>query len=238
MNELLLILVAFGTSMVTAVVGMGGGLILIAFMPGLLPAAAIIPVHAIVQLCSNSSRALFGWRFIRWEFSVAFVLGSVAGGLLASQLMSRIDLAYSPLIIAAYILFNVWGPKIEFKNSPRGEFLTIGFVQTGLGMMVGATGPLGQSTLLRKGLARDALVVTTAVLMTITHIVKITLFGLLGFSFFSYWKIIAGMSLGVILGAYIGTHLRYKVAETYFRPIVKWVLTLLALRIIYITIGR
>ena len=52
--------------MVTAVTGIGGGMMLIAIMPGFLPATAIVPVHAVVQLFANSSRALFGWRFLRW----------------------------------------------------------------------------------------------------------------------------------------------------------------------------
>ncbi len=73
MNDLLLILAAFGTSVITAIAGVGGGMILIAFMPGLLPASAIIPVHAIVQLFSNGSRALFGWQNIDWGFTTAFI---------------------------------------------------------------------------------------------------------------------------------------------------------------------
>ncbi len=152
MNLILLTLVATGTSIITAMVGMGGGMILIAFMPGLLPASAIIPVHALVQLFSNSSRALFGWRFIHWNFLLAFIAGSILGGLLATQLTTQINLDYTPLFIASYILYNVWGPSLDFRKRLRGEFLTIGFLQTGLGMIVGAIAPLGQSILARRGL--------------------------------------------------------------------------------------
>ena len=58
-NDILLILIAFGTSTLTAITGIGGGMMLIAIMPGFLPAAAIVPVHGMVQLFSNSSRAFF-----------------------------------------------------------------------------------------------------------------------------------------------------------------------------------
>ena len=72
---------------------------------------------------------------------------------------------------------------------------------------------------------------------TFTHLIKITLFALLGFSFFSYWEIIVGMSAGVILGAFIGTHIRYNIPQKIFSQGLKWLLTLLALRMIYITLG-
>ena len=62
--ELMLLPIAFLTSCVAAVIGMGGGILLITLMPGLVPTAAILPVHAATQLASNVSRAGFGWRDI------------------------------------------------------------------------------------------------------------------------------------------------------------------------------
>ena len=236
MNEILLPLIALATSTLTAITGIGGGMILIASMPGLLPAPAIVPVHAMVQLFSNSSRACFGWRFLRWDFVLAFIAGAIIGGLISAAITREINLEYTPLLIAAYILYNVWGPKLKLKP-PRGEFVIIGMLQTGLSMIVGATGPLGQASLLRHQLKRDTLVVTAALMMSFTHLIKIILFALLGFAFLAYWKIIVGMSVGVIAGAFLGTQIRYRIPEKQFRQALKWLLTLLALRMIYITLG-
>lgn len=235
MNDLLLVLAALTTSILTAITGVGGGMILIAIMPGLLPAPAIIPVHGVVQLFSNSSRAFFGWQHIHRGFTIAFICGAIIGGSLAAGLTAEINLEFTPLLIAAYILYSVWGPKLQFKTAPRGEFFTIGFCQTALSMIVGATGPLGQASLLSKGLKRDALVVTAAFMMTFTHLIKIVLFGIIGFAFMAYWQLIAGMTIGVIAGTYVGTHIRYRVPEEIYRHILKWLLTLLALRIIVVT---
>ncbi len=236
-EEILLVLIALATSTLTAITGIGGGMILIAFMPGLLPAPAIIPVHAVVQLFSNSSRAFFGLHSLRWDFILAFIVGSFFGGLIAAGITREINLEYGPLIIAAYILYSVWGPKLKLKIPVRGEFIVIGALQTGLSMIVGATGPLGQAALTRRQLQRDALVVTAALMMTFTHLIKIILFAVLGFSFMTYWKIILGMSAAVIAGAWLGTHIRYRIAEAPFRKMLRWLLTLLALRMIYITIA-
>ena len=45
-----LVPIAFLTSAFTAMAGIGGGLVLVALMPGFLPAQAIVPVHGVVQL--------------------------------------------------------------------------------------------------------------------------------------------------------------------------------------------
>jgi uncharacterized membrane protein YfcA len=236
-NDVLLILIAGATSAVTAVTGIGGGMMLIAIMPGFLPAAAIVPVHAVVQLFANSSRAMFGWRFLRWEFVLAFIAGSILGGSIAAGIAREINLAYTPLFIAAYILFVTWGPAPKFNKPPPGEFVIIGAIQTGLSMLVGATGPMSQAALMARGLQRDALVVSGALMTTFTHLTKVLLFALLGFSFIEFWQVILGMSIAVIVGALIGTRIRYQVPEALFRRILKWALTLLALRMIYLTLA-
>jgi uncharacterized membrane protein YfcA len=118
-SDILLVAIAAGTSTLTAITGIGGGMMLIAIMPGFLPAAAIVPVHAAVQLFSNSSRAFFGWRFIRWEFVLGFVGGAIAGGAIAAGITREIDLQYSPLFIAAYILYSVWGPGLKLNIPHR-----------------------------------------------------------------------------------------------------------------------
>lgn len=237
MNDILLVLIAFSASIVAAIAGIGGGMILIAFLPGFLPAQAIVPVHAMVQLFSNSSRALLGWHSLCWEYVLAFIVGSILGGLVAAGITREINLEYTPLIIAVYILYTVWGPKIKFNIPTKGEFVAIGLVQTGLSMIVGATGPMGHASLLRRGLQRDALVVTSGLMMSFTHLIKVILFTMIGFSFVAYWKIIVGMSAGVILGSLFGTQVRYKIPEALFRKSLRWVLTLLALRMIYITLS-
>jgi uncharacterized membrane protein YfcA len=236
-SNILLILIAGATSALTAVTGIGGGMMLIAIMPGFMPAAAIVPVHAVVQLFANSSRALFGWRYLRWEFALAFIAGSIAGGGIAASIAREINLEYTPLFIAAYILFIVWGPPLKFNKPPPGEFVIIGAIQTGLSMLVGATGPLSQAALMARDLKRDALVVSGALMTSFTHLIKVLLFGLMGFSFSSYWQLILGMSMAVIVGALIGTRIRNRVPEALFRRILKWALTLLALRMIYLTLA-
>lgn len=235
MNEILLVAFAFATSTLTAITGIGGGMLLIAIMPGLLPAAAVVPVHGTVQIFANAGRAFFGWRHLQWHFVLAFIAGGVFGGLLATAIRNEINLEYTPLLIAAYILYTVWGPNLNLKIPLRGEFVTIGLVQTALSMIVGATGPMSTAALLRQGLKRDALVVSGALMTMFSHLIKFFLFAILGFAFVEYWQIILGMSIAVVTGAWLGTRLRSRIPELRFKLMLKWLLTALALRLIYLT---
>lgn len=95
------------------------------------------------QLVANGSRTLFAWREIEWQFTLSFLVGSIVGGVLAAKPSTFINLYYLPLLMEAFILLNVCGGGIKFNANPKGEFLTIGFIQTVLGILVGATSPMG-----------------------------------------------------------------------------------------------
>ena len=58
----LLVLVAVATSALSAVVGMAGGITLLAIMLLYMEPLVAIPLHAVVQLVSNGSRSLIHRR--------------------------------------------------------------------------------------------------------------------------------------------------------------------------------
>ena len=232
MTELVLVPVAFLTSCLAAVMGMGGGVLLIAVMPGLLPAAAILPVHAVTQLASNFSRAVFGWREIDGSLIPAFVVGAAAGAWLGGEIYASLDLRWLPAVIGAVILVFTWAPLPQLRGGGNVALALLGFYQTGLGMLAGATGPLGAAVLLRHNTARDWLVVNTAVYMSLNHALRLAAFALLGFSFAPWWPLVCAMVAAVIAGSWAGTRLRRLVPQVDFERWFRLLVTLLALRMI------
>lgn len=232
MTELLLIPVAFFTSCLTGVIGMGGGVLLIALMPGLIPTAAIIPLHAVVQLASNVSRGAFGWRHIDWTLVPAILVGSIAGAILGGGIYVNLELRWLPAIIGLLIIVLTWVPLPTPKGSGQFSLLLLGFYQTGLGMLAGATGPLGAAVLARHNIQRDWLVVNTAVYMSINHVIKALAFALIGFSFGPWWWLILGMVAASVMGSWVGTRLRPLVPQLDFQRWFKLLVTLLAARMI------
>ncbi len=232
MSELVLIPIVFLTSCLTAVMGMGGGVLLIAVMPGLVPAAVIVPLHAATQLASNLSRAGFGWRDIDLGIIPAFLVGAVAGAWLGAEVYQRLDMHWLPAVIGLFILLFTWAPLPALRGGGQWSLLLLGFYQTGLGMVAGATGPVGAAVLLRRNTARDWLVVNTAVYMTLNHAIRVAAFVALGFSFAAWWPLLSGMIVASVLGSWVGTRLRYLVPQMNFQRLFRWMVTLLALRMI------
>jgi uncharacterized protein len=228
----LLIPVAFITSCIAGAIGMGGGVLLIALMPGLVPAAAIIPIHAVVQLASNTSRAAFGWRHIDWTLLPAITVGSIAGAMAGGGIYANLELRWLPAIIGVLILLLTWLPLPKPRGEGQWSLLLLGFYQSGLGMLAGATGPLGAAVLARKSVQRDWLVVNTATYMSISHLIKGLAFAFIGFSFGPWWWLIAAMVVASVLGSWMGTWLRRYIPQVNFQRGFRVLVSLLALRMI------
>ena len=225
------------TSMIAAVGGIGGGVVLIAIMPGFLPAAAIIPIHGSVQIASNLSRALLGLQHTDWRIVGQYAGGAALGALLGSRFLADFEWEIMPLFLGVFIFLITWMPGVSSAPDLPGKFALLGAVQTALSLFVGVNGPLNMPLLLRENLPRDRTVITHSVQMTSSHALKILTFGLLGFAFAPYWKLVAGMIASASVGSYLGTKIRGRVPERAFRTALKWLVTLLAVRMILQVVG-
>jgi uncharacterized membrane protein YfcA len=230
--EYALVPIAFLTSVLAGVMGMGGGVLLIAAMPGLVPAAAIFPLHACAQLASNVSRAAFGWRHLEMQFVPALLAGALLGAWLGGEVYASLDLFWLPAIVGVLILVLTWVPVPQVRRAGAPGLLLLGFYQTGLGMVAGATGPLGAAVLLQHSSQRDWLVVNTALYMSISHAVRVGAFVLLGFSFSPWWPLLLALLLAVIAGSWTGTRLRAHIPAVNFHRWFRLLVTVLALRMI------
>ena len=142
MTELTLGVISFLTSTVAGVVGLGGGMLLITILPSFLPLNALVPVHGLTQMSSNFSRAVFGYKDVQFEVIPKFLLGSFVGIGIFATILEFISLTYVPVFIGLYILLSLWSQKFNDKIKRYENYFLAGFFQTGLSMVVGATGPL------------------------------------------------------------------------------------------------
>lgn len=220
----------------TAVIGLGGGVLLMLVMPGLMPLAAIIPVHASVQLMSNAARVGFAFRYADLRLLLPLTLGSLVGAAIGSPAVGLVSFTVLPAVAGLVILLVVWLPVERFLPNGPSALFALGVYQTGLGMVAGATGPLGAAVLNRMNTEREWLVVNTGVYMTINHGVRTVAFALLGFAFHVWWLTITAMSIGVVAGAWLGTRCRQYVPQKNFEAVFKWIVTMLALRMVILTV--
>ena len=232
-TAVLLIITSTLTSMLTAAMGIGGGVLLLAVMATVVPAAALIPVHGLVQLGSNGNRAILTREHIDWSLVRLFTLGAVAGALVAFFVVVQLPVEMIQLCVAGFILFLVWGPKLNKQEAPPVGLVLAGAGTTLVSMFVGATGPLVAAFVHRLGYEKYRTVATFAACMTIQHLLKMFVFGVIGFVFTEWLLLMLLMIAGGFLGTWIGLHLLKKIPAERFQMIFKLLVTALAFRLIW-----
>ena len=69
-----LVIAAFATSLLSAVLGMAGGIVLLTVMLFFFEPIAAIPLHAVVQLVSNGSRSVMQWPHVQGSVVLPFAV--------------------------------------------------------------------------------------------------------------------------------------------------------------------
>jgi uncharacterized membrane protein YfcA len=230
---LLLTFTATGTSFITASMGIGGGVLLLAILATTLPPAALIPVHGLVQLGSNANRAVMTRKHIDWCMVKSFTAGAVVGAFAASFVVIQLPLHLIQLCVALFILFLVWGPKPKrHQVSEKGQ-VVYGAATTFLSMFVGATGPLVAGVVHRHNYDKHSITATFATCMSFQHLLKMVAFSLVGFAFWQWLPLIVLMILGGMLGTWLGLKMLNKIPAGQFKVIFKTIITLLAIRLLW-----
>ncbi len=232
--NLLLILLSVLTSAFTAAVGVGGGVLMIMALAQVMPAAALIPVHGMVQLGSNVGRTALTWRHVDRITLVAFLPGVVLGALAAAWLLVRLPSGVLELCIAAFVLFTCWGPGLPKRALGRGGVLVAGAVTTLLSSLVGASGPMVAAFIKQSQVGRLAKVATFSACMLLQHLSKAFVFGVAGFVFHDWLALILVMVAAGFLGTWLGLRVLHRLSDHRFDSLFKWALTLLALRLVWL----
>ncbi|MBR9866001.1 MAG: sulfite exporter TauE/SafE family protein [Oceanospirillales bacterium] len=232
-TALLLIITSTLTSMLTAAMGIGGGVLLLAVMATIVPPAALIPVHGLVQLGSNGNRALLTREYIDWSLLRLFFGGALIGAVIAYFVVVQLPVEMIQLSVAGFILFLVWGPGFGKQEMRPAGLALAGAGTTLITMFVGATGPLVAAFVHRLGHEKYRTVATFAACMTVQHLLKMLVFGLIGFAFTDWLPLIIVMIAGGFAGTWIGLHLLKKVPAERFQVIFRLLVTTLALRLVW-----
>lgn len=189
MPFVVLAVVALLTSLISAILGMGGGILLLAAMFCFMPHADAIPTHAAVQIASNGTRVLAFLKNVDRSAFGRFVLGVVPGsgvGMLLLWLLGEPDRSepYLKTLIGACILVLTFLPnkRPAGNGSPRPtgtkwwDFPALGLVAGTAALTVGAVGPLIAPMFARRDFIKERLIATKAVCQLVTHILKIPAF--------------------------------------------------------------
>jgi uncharacterized membrane protein YfcA len=229
---------AFATSILSAVVGMAGGVTLLAVLLLFLEPLVAIPLHGAIQMVSNGSRTVIQRRHLDLRILLHYSALLIPMGWVGLHLANALPAAAMRVMIGIFVLIATWFPGWLMlgthpeETNPRRRFLVLGGVAGVLNMTIGAIGPLIAPFFLNLGLDRRALVGTKAACQTLGHLVKVALFGVAGFAFASHLALLVSAGACVVAGTWLGSQILERVSERFFRRLYMIVLTAIALRLL------
>ena len=222
----------FFSSIISGMTGLGGGIMLLAFMTPIFPPTVLIPLHGIIQLMSNTSRVILSYKKVDYRIFILFAIGAGIGSALGAPLTGNIPKSLSTIILAGAILLFTWFPKILRSVKVKGKFLFVGAIASFLSLFIGATGPLTAPFFLNSDLDKDSFVPTKAACQIPIHLFKVIVYLFSGF-ILSEWIIEIFISIPMVFaGNYVGKMLRGKVGDKLYRSVIKIVITLLVVRML------
>jgi len=245
MEILILIIAAFITASISAVLGMGGGIILLGIMALIIPEGyVVIALHGIIQLISNLTRSYVFRHHIRKKIICQYLPGTILGLSLSSLIIiilihffqvesaKEIKIDFLKSLIGIFILWFLFGRRPQIKDK-HTHFFIVGMLSGLTTVFIGATGPLIAPFFLKGKLSKKNIIANKAVCQAISHLGKIPLFiFFFQFNYFSELKLLIPLSVAVFFGTNFGKQILGFIPEKTFKILFKGALTIIAIKLI------
>ena len=242
---IILILSALITSSISAVLGMGGGIILLGIMAIIIPNGyMVVALHGMVQLFSNTTRTFIFREHIKRniikDFSLGALIGASISGIIVFLLVQFYDVGSARDIKVDFLkpiigFFIIWylflkGPKKEKQNV---SFIKVGGISGLSSIFVGATGPLIAPFFLSNNLNKENIIANKATSQMITHLTKIPLFiYFFQVNYIGEYKVLVPLIIAVYIGTNLGKKILSFIPEKIFKMLFKSALTIIAVKLI------
>ncbi|MBI44699.1 MAG: hypothetical protein CMG66_00865 [Candidatus Marinimicrobia bacterium] len=245
MEFITLIIAAFITSSISAVLGMGGGIILLGIMAIIIPEGyMVIALHGMIQLFSNTTRTYVFRKHLKKnlikEFSIGVFWGVTLSIIIIITLIQLFEVSSANQIKVEFLkpligLFIIWylflkGPK---KKKEASSFIPVGAISGLSSIFVGATGPLIAPFFLSRELLKENIIANKAACQMITHLTKIPLFiYFFNVNYLKEYSILLPLILAVFIGTNFGKKVLSFIPEKLFKKLFKIALFIIAVRLI------
>ena len=245
MESIFLIIAAFITSSISAVLGMGGGIILLGIMSLIIPEGYMaVALHGIVQLISNLTRSFVFRRHIRKDIISQYLPGAMFGLSLSSLIIitlisffqvesaKEIKIDFLKPLIGIFILWFLFGRRPKPKDD-HPNFFRVGLVSGLTTVFIGATGPLIAPFFLKGKLIKETIIANKAICQAISHAGKIPLFIIFfQFNYFAEIEVLLPLVIAVFIGTNFGKQILGFISEKVFQLLFRGALTIIAVKLI------
>ena len=232
MTTLLILATVLATAVLSGVIGMAGGVLLMAVLVTLLPVASAMILHGAVQAASNGARFLFLREHVIWAIMPYYAVGALVAVALFVSLALVPDPALVLILVGSFPWLARVVPTLRGLDVRRPvTAVACGATVTAAQLLAGASGPLLDAFYLRTEVDRRSIVATKALTQAAGHVVKIAYYAWVSNAVLDefsvagvpIWIIGAGIVLAIV-GARIGTRLLEKFDDGQFRRGTGWVI--------------
>jgi len=244
-ETIILIIAAFITSIISAIIGMGGGVTLLGIMAIVIPEGyMVVALHGIIQLVSNITRTTIYREHVYQPILKKFFIGIVPGLLCAVLIIiglinyfnlnsaSELKIDFLKPLIGIYIIWFLYLKKKRRIQSDK-IFLLIGSLSGLVTVFIGAAGPLIAPFFIDRDLTKENIVATKAACQIIGHLGKMPIFiYFFGVNYLHHWSVLLPLVLAVYFGTKIGKKSLGLLSEQFFKKLFRLVLTIIAIRLI------
>jgi uncharacterized membrane protein YfcA len=200
-----------GTSFLSGMFGMAGGMILIGILLVIMPLPDAMLLHGVTQMASNGWRGLLWVRYVRWRAVAAYVLGC-AVALVAWSFWRYVPSKPVALLLLGVTPFLVRLAPAALRPNPEsfGQGAIYGSVCMTLILLTGVSGPLVDSYFLGGKLDRREIIATKAMCQLFGHAAKLVYFGGIIEQAGSLDPLVAGLA---VAATFLGTALAARVLQ-------------------------
>jgi uncharacterized membrane protein YfcA len=230
MIQAIILLSVFATSILSGVLGMAGGMILMAVLVSTVAVASAMMIHGAVQATANGSRAWFLRNSIQWHILPPYLFGAAIAlaGFAALTLVPDANLIL--VVVGSFPFLARLVPHLRGLDVTRPLVaVSCGGVVTSAQLLAGVSGPLLDVFYLNAQLNRYQIIASKALTQTIGHLLKLIYYGLIigvvediAATFYLLAMAIA------VAGTRLGTRLLDRVDDVRFRSISSYVILAIA----------
>jgi uncharacterized membrane protein YfcA len=249
LDTLILIIAAFITSSISAVLGMGGGIILLGIMAIMIPEGyAVVALHGIIQLVSNFTRSFVFRQHIKKDIIRQYLPGAILGLSLSALIIfilitlfqvdsaKEIKIDFLKPLIGIFILWFLFGRRPQPKDD-HPNFFGVGLVSGLTTVFIGATGPLIAPFFLKGKLTKETIIANKAICQAMSHAGKIPLFiFFFQFDYLAEVEVLFPLIIAVFIGTNLGKQILAFIPEKVFQLLFRGSLTVIAIKLIFTAI--
>lgn len=229
------------TQFINVIAGLGGGMLLYAAMASVLNYAVLVPIHGTVQLGGAIGRFYLFRQYVQYDvlfiFSLTYIPSAILGTIVWLSLVGLEDFqpAIKMVIAVCVIIFVAFGRYVKVQKRGTVRLMLAGGAVCGfVAMVFGPVGPIMAPFFLALQYDKHRFIGTWSGAALLTGLLKIPMFYLIWDRLsFNYVILVLVLAIGSLGGAFLGKMVLGKINEHFFRRLLYFFLTVIAVKLFF-----